>query len=1178
MTKGGLILLVALAAVPAAGQSLQVSVTAGGSSAAVTPAGSVALTAGDLGQPVLAIVTVRYAGTTTATVSGVSVTGTSEMTLLLAPAFPVTLNPNGSISFTVQYLPSTGNSVAAQVSIAFLENNQASTFPFVLTGTSPRLTVSYFLAPNGALTDLNSGDRITFPGTNVGSSNTVVVQVVNRGSAAGALQTVTLSGAAFQLTGSAAPIQLPPGAQTAFNVVFTPQAAGGNQGVLVLGLTKSNASFTLIGNGTTPGLTASYTLADGNAHPLPDASIITFPSVDINGTTTATIEIANQGSGSGTVTGVTLSGTGFRLSGLPLLPATLAAGQTLRFGIVFAPTQIGSYSGAFRIDLAGMSISGTLAASTNTPNFSVSYTLADGIGHALGDGTVITFPTVDVNGNTTANIDIVNQGPGSGTVTNITLSGSGFRLTGVPVLPATLTAGQTLRVGIVFNPTQAGTFSGVFRVDLTGRSISGTVSASTTTPNFAVSYTLADGVVHPLPDGATINFPAVDINATTTATINVINQGTGSGTVTGIWLAGTGFRMTGGPLLPATVNAGQSLSFGIVFAPTQAGSYNGTFRIDLPSRSVSGTLTASTAPSKMSLGYIEPDTTNTLPLADGATLQFPKTLTGASSSITVLVINTGTGSGAINSITLGGASASAFQLLNLPSLPFSVTPSNQLRFGVRFSPQQQETFSATLVVNVNDQTFTVNLQAQGTGPQFSYTSSDGTNTAQFLAGGTVTIADTSVGQTSSVSITITNNGTGDGVISAISATGQGLSLTEVPTLPLTLHPDASQRFTLNFAPSQPGTITGRLTIGTDTFTVSATAIGSRLIYTYTNAASSVPVTDSGTVIFAPTQVGKSGSLDFSVQNTGTSAATISSINTAAASAVFTLQQLPNLPLSLNPGETISFTVGFAPNNTGSLTATLRINSSSFILSGTGTQPAALPSYQFQTSTSSPQPAQQPTVGLTLAAPYPLALNGTLKLTFIPEVFTDDPAVQFASGGRTVNFTIPANSTHALFNGSTSTMALQTGTIAGNIVVTPSFAMQGGFDMTPASPETLTLTIARSAPQLLSASITAQTLTSFTVVINGYSTPRSMRQLDIQVTPRQGENFSLTHLTIDVNSAASAWFQSTTSQGFGGTFLIAVPFVLQNGSSTDDLVHRLQSLSITATNEIGASNSVSVAIP
>src|SRR5262249_40981093 len=151
--------------------------------------------------------------------------------------------------------------------------------------------------------------------------------------------------------------------------------------------------------------------------------------------------------------------------------------------------------------------------------------------------------------------------------------------------------------------------------------------------------------------------------------------------------------------------------------------------------------------------------------------------------------------------------------------------------------------------------------------------------------------------------------------------------------------------------------------------------------------------------------------------------------------------------NLNSGASASFTIAFSPNHTGTLSATLRINASSFNLSGSGLQPAALPSYQFQRVTSNTLPAQQPTVDLTFSAPYAQSFQGPLRLTFLSTVSPDDPSIHFASGGRTVNFTVPANSTQALFNGTATSIPLQTGTTAGDIVLTQSFTLPGGFDLT-----------------------------------------------------------------------------------------------------------------------------------
>jgi hypothetical protein len=697
-------------------------------------------------------------------------------------------------------------------------------------------------------------------------------------------------------------------------------------------------------------------------------------------------------------------------------------------------------------------------------------------------------------------------------------------------------------------------------------------------PNFLAQYTFADNIVHTLLNGATLNFPSVDINGNTSATIQILNQGTGSGTIDSISLTGTGFQLNGSPVLPLTIAAGQSASFKVVFAPTQSGSYTGSLGISMGGVSISATLTASTTTPSLSVSYVDPSTSNILPLANNATLSFPTTLAGTTSTITIRVANSGAGTGSITSIALAGGAASAFQLTNLPALPSSVAPAQQATFGIRFSPPQQQPFTDTLTIISNGQTTTINLQGQGIQTQYSYTWSDGTKTTTISVGGTIAIAATAVGQTSSAVVSVSNNGTTDGQIANIAVTGQGLSLSNLPALPVTLHANGSQHFTLNFAPTQPGAVSGQLTIGNDTFTVTSTGIGSRLIYTYTSGSSAVAVAETGVVIFPPLAVGGTESLNFSIQNTGTSAATISSINLTAPSTIFSLAQLPPLPMNLAANATATITISFVPNNIGSLTATLQVNASDFTLSGSGTQPAPLPAYQFQGPSGNQQPAQQPAVGMTLAAPYPSPLQGTLTLTFVPAAFADDSSIQFASGGRTVNFTIPANTTQALFNGSATTMALQTGTTAGNIVITPSFTMQSGFVVTPPSPDVLTLTIPPSAPQLLNGSVSAETTTSFTLTFSGYSTSRIIRQLNVQITPKQGQSVSTTSLTIDASSTSAAWFQSTVSQSFGGSFLVAIPFNLSSGSSTADLVHLLQSLSITATNDVGTSSAISVPIP
>ena len=694
--------------------------------------------------------------------------------------------------------------------------------------------------------------------------------------------------------------------------------------------------------------------------------------------------------------------------------------------------------------------------------------------------------------------------------------------------------------------------------------------------NFSVSYTLADGNAHALGAGTNIAFPSVDINATTPATVIIANSGLGAGTVSGLSVTGTAFRLVNSTLLPATINPNQTFVFGIVFAPTQTGSFTGTFSINLGTASISGTLTGATPPPNFSLNYVDPATNNTITLANQATLQFPNTLVGATTTVTLLASNTGAGTGAVTSVALSGA-PTAFQLVLLPPLPVSVGPSQQLSFGVRFTPLEQQVSTDVLTVNLNGQVTTINLKAQGIQPIYSYQFSGGTGPATVSAGGTVAVPNTSVGQTTVMTVTVTNTGLGAGQVSAIGVTGAGLSLSNLPILPVTLQPNGTQQFTLSFSPAQPGAITGRLTFGSDIVSITATGLGPQLTYAYTSGSSAIPVTAGDAVIFTPLAVGSTESLTFSIQNTGTSAATISSINLAVTGTIFSLSGLPSMPSTLNPGGTITFPVSFTPNNTGNLTATLLVNSSSFSLSGNGTQPSPLPAYSFQGLSANEQPDQQPGVGLTLASPYPMPLQGTLTLTFDSNVFSDDTSIQFANGGRTVNFTIPANTTQALFNGNATTVALQTGTTSGNIVITPSFGLSNGFNLTPASPSVYTVTIPRSAPQVLSGSVSSAAADSLTLVLSGYTTTRTLTQFNVQFTAVQGQTFNPANLAINVSSASAAWFQGSAAEGFGGSFLVAITFVLSNGSSTANLVQLLQSLSITATNEVGTSSALAVPI-
>ena len=528
---------------------------------------------------------------------------------------------------------------------------------------------------------------------------------------------------------------------------------------------------------------------------------------------------------------------------------------------------------------------------------------------------------------------------------------------------------------------------------------------------------------------------------------------------------------------------------------------------------------------------------------------------------------------------------SEMAIVSGPSSPAILAPNDSISFTVEYLPATGLPVAGqvSIMYTENNQLSNCQFSVRGSSPNLGlsyFFAPNGTLTSLHYAD-SITFPATSTGSSATAVVNVMNFGAIAGALQSITVSGPAFQLSDAPAMPAQIDPGQQLSFHVTFTPQSTGGSLGLLTVSLNGINVPISLSGtsaSQLTYSYSDGINTTTVVTGGNIMVPDASVGQTTRLTITALNGGTTATTISSIGLTAGGAAFALKNPPSLPAQLAPGASLTFSVSFSPAITGTVTAALRINEDSFTLVSNGAQPSDLPLYQFQGPSGAQQPAQQPAIGLTLASPYPQPLQGALTLSFVSSVFADDPAVQFASGGRTVAFTIPANSTQALFTNGATTMALQTGTTAGNIVITPSFTLQNGFDVTPSSPKTLTMTISSAAPQLTSASITSQTLTSFSLVLSGYVTARSMQKLDIVITPKQGASFSATKLSLDVTSGAASWFQSASSASYGGAFQVIIPFVLQNGSASDDLVRQIQSLAVTATNQVGSSPALSVAIP
>ena len=681
-------------------------------------------------------------------------------------------------------------------------------------------------------------------------------------------------------------------------------------------------------------------------------------------------------------------------------------------------------------------------------------------------------------------------------------------------------------------------------------------------------------------NGGTLGFSA-ELGQSQAARLVATYRGAGRASITQpLELFGSGaFTVTASPSPPLSLNPGDSVSLDVQFRPTVTTltvaelslAYTETILSATSSASSSGTISVGLqggAPS-MVLNYILQTDLNVVPLAPGGSIVFPPTQVGASSTANFVVTNRGSGPGVVKGVSIQGA---AFRLSGLPLFPVTIAAGQELRLPLTYSPQSIQDDSGAIQVTLgDDRVVTVNLSGSGAGSSFTYELVNGTSVSAITSNEPASLPDIAVGETGSVVIRVRNTGNSNGVISSILLLGAGFQIVSLPPLPVSLAPQASLAFTVTFQPPQAGTFHGQLRIGESSFDLAGRGIGARLVFSYVSGDSTVAVNSGGSVIFSPTTIGQTQKLDFSVKNMGTLAANVANVGVVDARSPFAVSGLPPLPASLAPDGEMRFTIAFAPLASGFSNAVLRIDSATLTLTGSATPPPALPSYRIDGPGDTVDPVSQPAFGLTLSAPYSLALSGTLTVSGDVSL---DPAVQFSSGGRSASFTIPANTTRAIFSNQSNQIRLQTGTVAGTLLLTPSFAIEpGGADITPDSPSAQRVTIAAGAPKLQALRIDSRTTTGFTLLVTGYSTTRTLADLILAFTAAPGFNLANSQITFHLAGDAALWFQSATSQALGGQFTAAIPFTFRSDNGSSSPIDALKSVSVTATNERGTSNAL-----
>lgn len=391
--------------------------------------------------------------------------------------------------------------------------------------------------------------------------------------------------------------------------------------------------------------------------------------------------------------------------------------------------------------------------------------------------------------------------------------------------------------------------------------------------------------------------------------------------------------------------------------------------------------------------------------ANQATVQFGNVLVGTPKNQNLSVTNSGSQNVVVTAVSFTGTNSSAFSLVQAPSLPLTVSPGQTVPVVLQVLATAAGSLSATMTVTSDATSGPVNvgLSATATVPTFSIAGSvgfagsgatisltgtssatataDGSGNYQFsgLANGSYTVTPTKnslVFAPSSRTVTINNanvtgiNFTGPGqlalgpssftfsnvtlgttsapqtgaltasgasvIVNFDTLTGAGFGFSGI-SFPLTIAAGQSVNFSVTFTPSAAGNTSGSLAFDSN-------AANSPSAATLSGSASGLAATPSnlnfGVVLDGTTSASQTGTLSAVGANVTVTSAT-------QTGSFFSVTGLPSVPFVILAGQSVQYTVAFAPQAgspgpaSGSLSFASSANSVSQTFSGTATSNVVL---------------------------------------------------------------------------------------------------------------------------------------------------------------------------------------------------------------------------------------------
>jgi hypothetical protein len=292
---------------------------------------------------------------------------------------------------------------------------------------------------------------------------------------------------------------------------------------------------------------------------------------------------------------------------------------------------------------------------------------------------------------------------------------------------------------------------------------------------------------------------------------------------------------------------------------------------------------------------------------------------GSSAQQSIEITNSGQTILVIESLSVSG---SYFSISGIGS-PLLMRAGASASFVAKFTPSAGGSQTGKIVIQTNSSAVVdVTLSGNTTAP----------TTSVSVVPTSASFGNVPVGSTNSQTFTVTNHGSTTVSVSSESVSGTGLSISGLAS-GLQIGAGRSSTFNVVFKPAKTGTITGSASVD---FSASGKTIGLTVPASGNGIASTTTVEASPSALnFGDVPVGRSSSLPLKVINAGNSNVTIT--RSAITGSGFSVSGLS--ALTLQPGQSDSAEVVFAPRSSGSVSGTISITtvsgSASVALSGSG---------------------------------------------------------------------------------------------------------------------------------------------------------------------------------------------------------------------------------------------------